>query len=458
MRTSTVLLLSLALTSALDLPAQGRGRRGRRAAPETPPPAAEPKQEEQKASDEPKHRVAIVGGDVYLGTGQRLTGATVLIADDKIEAVGHNVELPEGAEVIDAKGKCVSPGFCIVEGSGMGAGFSAPYKDTCNPFAADIKQGLAAGITSFLTGSTTGRGDVGGSNAVIKLSFGDLEGMVLAEDSVAGLSVPLDRAAREKLEKSIEEARTYLKELDEYPAAKAKDPKANPPKPPRGAEKVLAVLKGEAKLWISSGGARFNPFGGGRGGGGGASDLAEIREALEISELFGKGAVIVKPTSAWLVPDEIAATGSSVVISPRTRMPADPKDPDRTGTNLASAAILSKAGVPVAVTCPSGMFGGGGVGTSGLLGQDLNTPFVDAAYAVRGGMDNRKALRTITLDAAKMMGVADRVGSIEPGKDADILILDGDPLHYSTFVTTALVNGKVVYEKAKEPLYRHIER
>ena len=56
------------------------------------------------------------------------------------------------------------------------------------------------------------------------------------------------------------------------------------------------------------------------------------------------------------------------------------------------------------------------------------------------------------------MGAATRIGSLEAGKDADILILDGDPLHYRTFVETAIVNGKVVYEKAKEPFYSHIKR
>ena len=73
-------------------------------------------------------------------------------------------------------------------------------------------------------------------------------------------------------------------------------------------------------------------------------------------------------------------------------------------------------------------------------------------------MDNRKALRTLTLDAAKAIGVDARIGSLEPGKDADVLILDGDPLHYATFVEVALVNGKIVYEKAKDPLFRNIAR
>jgi len=110
------------------------------------------------------------------------------------------------------------------------------------------------------------------------------------------------------------------------------------------------------------------------------------------------------------------------------------------------------------VTVAGGRYGGAGLGTGGILGQDLHTVHIDAAYAVRGGLDNAKALRTITLDAAKTLGVDARIGSIEAGKDADILILDGDPLHYRTFVQTAIVNGKVVYEKDKEPFYRHIKR
>jgi cytosine/adenosine deaminase-related metal-dependent hydrolase len=71
-------------------------------------------------------------------------------------------------------------------------------------------------------------------------------------------------------------------------------------------------------------------------------------------------------------------------------------------------------------------------------------------------MSSRIGLRTITLDAARCLGVDDRIGSIEVGKDADILILDGDPLHYKTFVLTAIVNGKVVYEKDKATFYSHI--
>jgi hypothetical protein len=460
MRLHALLPVVAALVATLELPAQGRGRRGPR--PEGgPQPAAGPAAPETKPDDKkPKQHTAIVGGDVYIGTGQRLTGATVLIADDKIAEVGHNLVLPEGTTVIDAKGRTVSPGFVCVAGNGMGVGRGGPFADTVNPFDPEIKQGLASGVTSFLAGSAGGGAlPTAGGNAVIKLAWGDVKGMVLQEDSVVGMTVPLSPADRDKLEETVKKVREYLAELETFPQKKAADANAKEPTMPQGAEKLVAVMRGQAMLWINTGGLGFNPFGGGRRGGGArANDVDAIRAALDVAKLIGKGVVLQKPTSAWLVPDEIAATGSMVVLSPRDRVPADPQNPDTTGSNLASAAILNSHGVPVAVTCPVGMFGGAGVGTGGIMGQDLNTPHLDAAFAVRGGMDNRKALRTLTLDSAKLLGVDRRVGSLEAGKDADVLILDGDPLHYGTFVTTALVNGKVVYEMAKEPLYRHLAR
>ena len=451
-------LAALAATALLtqDLDAQRRGRftRGGQGG-EQAPPSAETKTEETK-SDKPKAHLAIVGGDVYLGTGQRITGATVLVGDDKILAVGHNLELPEGTTVIDAKGKTVSPGFVCVYGAGMGAGRSAPYVDSCNPFDPEIKQGLGAGITSFLVNAPRGGSVPSGEGAVVKLAYGKVEDMVLQEGTVLGMSGQLSPQDREKFRDLVKQAKEHQRALAEFLAKKADDPQAKAPKAPAGTEKILDVLNGKSKLWLSLASGGFNPFGGGRTGS--ASDVDAIRSALSIAEELGVGCVLVKPTSAWLLPDEIAATDSMVIISPRDRLPAEPTDPDRTGSNLASAALLHKAGVPVAVTCPVGMFGGAGVGTNGILGQDLNTPNVDAAFAVRGGMPNSDALRTLTLDAAKILGVDHRVGSLEKGKDADILILDADPLHYRSFVETAIVSGRVVYEIGKEPIYSRVHR
>ncbi|MDA1221933.1 MAG: amidohydrolase family protein [Planctomycetota bacterium] len=217
-------------------------------------------------------------------------------------------------------------------------------------------------------------------------------------------------------------------------------------------------MSGEKRLWIASGGGGFR-FPGMGGSGSRGFDQTQIRQAMEIASLLGVGVVLDRPIEAWAIADEVAATGSMAVVSPRQRVENDEAAPDTTGSNIAQSAILHAAGVPVAVTTPSGRFGGSpSIGTGGIMGQDLNTPHVDAAFAVRGGMPNRAALRTLTLDSAKIANADRRVGSIEAGKDADILILDGDPLHYKTFVETALVNGKVVYRKDDEPFYRHIRR
>lgn len=399
--------------------------------------------------------LVIRGADVYLGTGNLLRRASVLVGDDKIYAVGHNLEIPEKAEQIDATGKVVAPGFVAVRCSGLGAPGSAPGKvaDSVNPYDPMMKAGLAAGITSFLLTLESGSAMPDGKTALIKLAYGDAKGMVAREDQVLSMRVPLNVQQMQTLRDNVKKLEEHKKALAEHAAKKDQSPA---PKPPQGLEKLLRVVQGEAKLWIQGPGAAG---GGMMGRATGGFDNELIRQAMEIAHLVGRGVVLLDPVTAWSIPDEIAATNSMVILNPRNVVEADPGRADVTGSNLASAAILADAGVPVAVTCPSGGFGGGpSIGTGGIMGQDLNTPHIDAAFAVRGGLDTLAALRTLCADAAKAVGAEDRVGAIEPGKDADLLILDGDPLHYRTFVQIAIVNGKVVYEKDREPFYNHIKR
>lgn len=442
--TPAIIAVSLAALLAAEADAQRFARRGQRRAAQ---PTEERTPEEPAKDEKVESWTAIQGGDVHLGDGTVLRRATVLIGDEKIHAVGQEVEVPEGATVIDATGKVVAPGFCLPLASGFGApGSGDSVREGLNPFDPTIKMGLAAGITSFLWQSGSGSGTPGGNTALVKLAYGDLEGMVALEDPVAFMRVPLSPQDLDKLKELVEKAREHREKV------RAQEGKADAkaPEAPRGTEELLKVMAGDKRLWITSGGG-FR-----RGGGFG---VTEIRQALEIAELLGVGVVLDRPIEAWVLPEELAATGSMAVVSPRQRVSADEGSPDDTGSNLAQAAILHAAGVPVAVTTPSGRFGGTpSIGTGGILGQDLNTPHIDAAFAVRGGMDNRAALRTLTLDSAKICNAEARVGSLAAGKDADVLILDGDPLHYKTFVETALVNGKVVYRKDEETYYRHIQR
>ncbi len=449
MRHNTIVVLgTLTLMIASSLEAQRPSRRGGRSiARPSPPTQSEPEKKEVKKT-KVEHWLAIKGADLHLGTGQIIRRGSILVGDDKIHAVGINIEIPEEAKIIDATGKIVSPGFISVKGRQMGAPSSAGgnnhAKDAVNAFDPSIKMGLAAGITSFLANFRGGSSTPDGANAVIKLAWGDTAGMVALEDTVMSMRVPLSPEKMKALRDLADKVKEHRKKVDEHEAEKAKDPKKQPPKPPSGIEKLQKVMDGKARLWILCGSNFTNNA---------------IRQALEIAEIVGHGVVLDNPVTAWSIPDEIAATGSMVILSPRTRVRADPTQPNTTGSNIASAKILDEVGVAVAVHPPGGRFGSGpSLGTGGILGQDLHTLHVDAAYAVRGGLENRKALRSITLDAARIIGAQARIGSIEKGKDADLLILDGDPLHYKTFVQTAIVNGKVVYEKDRETFFGHIKR
>ncbi|MEZ5964610.1 MAG: amidohydrolase family protein [Planctomycetota bacterium] len=452
--------------------ARGRGRGGAPSAPPAAPAEVPPPAKVEKWT-------AITGGDVHIGDGRVLRGATVLLGDDRIHAVGHDVTIPEGATVVRADGKVVAPGYVAARAQGLGLSSSVTgeVKDAINPFDPSIKRGLAAGITSYLYVSGGGQGTPSGTSALVKLAYGDAKSMVRKTACSYVMRVPLSPSEWARLRELVAKAKEHVAASEasppSRPTAAAGGPPASSgrgsfgrsagggssrPQAPAGTEELVRILRGEARLWVRLGGGGGGRRGGGGGDDDGADDRDEIRQACRIAELLGTGVVLDDPVTGWLLADEIATTNSMVLLNPRRSVAPDPTLPDETGSNMAAARILQEAGVPVAVTCPSGRFGGAQVGTGGILGQDLNTPQVDAAYAIRGGLDPRHALATLTLDAARLAGVESCVGSLEPGKDADVLILDGDPLSYRTFVETALVNGKVVYEKAKESYYQHIRR
>jgi len=123
------------------------------------------------------------------------------------------------------------------------------------------------------------------------------------------------------------------------------------------------------------------------------------------------------------------------------------------GSSIEQAAILRKAGVKFAILPPNAT-----VGTGGTAGRDLLTLPLDGAFAIRGGLDEQTALEAITITAAEICGVESLIGSLEEGKDADVVVLDGDPFDYRTFVELTFVNGKLLYEKAKSPYYSHLQR
>jgi hypothetical protein len=301
----------------------------------------------------------------------------------------------------------------------------------------------------------------------VKLAYGELKAMLLKEPDVLPLhlagAAPSDLfELRESLKKAKEAAK-------KAPApAERREPPATPPAAGEGTGgrrggRVPPNMREMMEQMRSRMGAgdtdRLIPAVKGEIAVVADVDLVQdLRTALELSREFGLKLVLRGAVEGWSMVPEIARQGARVIVTPRTR-----RRPDETllreggsivrfGSSIENAALLHQGGVTVAI-----LPGSTALSTGGIAGRDLMTLPMEAAFAVRGGLDEETALRAITLTPAELLGVADRVGSIDEGKDADLLVLDGDPLDYRTYVEKAYVNGKLLYDKDQETLFSHIK-
>jgi len=158
----------------------------------------------------------------------------------------------------------------------------------------------------------------------------------------------------------------------------------------------------------------------------------DIMTALRIQREFGFPMVLEGAAEAYLVIDEIKEAGVPVIIHPPMIRPFG----EAKNSSFETAAKLHEAGIPVAFQ-------------SGYEGYVPKTRVVryEAAIAAANGLGMENALHSITLGAAGILGIDNRVGSIERGKDADIVLFDGDPFEYLTNVERVIIDGEVVYSK-----------
>ncbi|HKS16238.1 MAG TPA: amidohydrolase family protein, partial [Planctomycetota bacterium] len=184
-----------------------------------------------------------------------------------------------------------------------------------------------------------------------------------------------------------------------------------------------------------------------------ASSAEEIATALALVNEFRFRAVLLDADEAWTMAEEIGRARCLCVIAPRRRRSADKRSNRPSGSTIEQAAILRKAGVKFAIVPLQER-----IDTGGMAGRDLQALALEAAFAVRGGVDSKTALEAITITAAEALGVDARVGSLEEGKDADVIVLDGDPLDYRTYVELTFVNGRLLYDKSKSPHFSHLKR
>lgn len=380
---------------------------------------------------------AIQGGNLYTITDGIITNGTILIEDGKISGIGQNIEIPKDAKVIDARGKVVMPGLVAVNAEVGVVGYSGIEKiaDSLNPFDFSVSLALASGITTAMVsaGRPSGNNPIGGATAVIKTSYGDLDQMLVKESVVQQVVISnRDWLRKTTFKQNLQKAQNYLRKLSEYKQAGDKK-KIEEPKKPRGLDEYIQLLQQEVPAVIA------------------ASTVDDILADLELVDDYGIRLVLTGATEAWIVAEDIAKRDVRVVITPREKRRPNEDISGPSGSTLENAAILKKAGVKFAIIPPSTYFE-----TWGVVGRDMMALPMEAAFAVSGGLDEQTALEAITITAAEIIGVADRVGSLQVGKDADIIILDGHPFHHKTFVETTLINGKVLYEKSKSIYFAHI--
>ncbi len=387
----------------------------------TPSGAVGDEDEDDEDEKEPE-RLALVGGDVHTITSASLRGATVLCEDGKITKIGYDLDLPDGTVVHDVSGLRVYPGLVAVSSSVHGTSSSNP-KESADPFSSNIVLALASGVTA------TGVG-----NHVVKLTRGELTGYEFARDVLVPITFGAGKpATKRKVREGFAKAKEYLGKLQAWEAIRSKDKEAKEPKATGVNRSYVALLRGEKT-------ARFR-----------SSDAEDLQAVAALIYDYPMPAVIIGAVEGWTVAEDIGRSGAKVVVTPRAKSQPDENTSRPSGSSIRNASILDGAGVEIAVLPPNTS-----IDRSGLAGRDMLTYALSAAFAMRGGLGEDAALRSITLTPARILGVADRIGSLEPGKDADLLVTDGDILHYRTFVQAAFVNGKLVYDKNEETYFSHI--
>ena len=390
---------------------------------------AEDKDDEEADEDKDEY-LAIINGRVHTISGATLPSATILSKNGTIIEVGPDVLIPDGAEVIDASGHEVYPGLIAMQSSGILGGGSPD--DSTDVFNLNMTVALAAGITTSVTG-----------NDAAKLTYGTLDDMIVSRGLYQSINYSTrNPSGRRQLIADFERLRQYQRDVASYQEKKRRNPDAEAPdnKWIRGKyQNYMRMLKGEVIVRVD------------------ANDAQDLIELADLAETYGLRMVIRGAIEGWTVAPQLAKAGVSVIVSPRARRDVNDRLNRPNGSSIENAAILLEHGVPVAFRPVGSLFGSGdGISFGGLAGRDLLHLPMEAAFAVRGGMSNENAIKALTLDAARILDIDNHVGSIEPGKDADFVITDGDLLHYMTHARWTIVNGRIAYDKQKDTLFNHI--
>lgn len=378
---------------------------------------------DEKAEKVEDRWYAVVGGEVHTGTGAVLRGATVLSKNGKITAIGYDLDIPPEAKKLDATGLLVYPGIVATSTQGVVSLSGSDLEDTIDPFNPRMILGLASGVTTS-----------GVAGAAVKLKRFSVKDPVVREKLYTTLSwTDRNPSGKRSLREKFQKAADYLRQYRDWEEKVKKDKDLKEPAKKDIDSSILTVLKGETL-------AKFT-----------ANDRDDILGVARLAQEYGFRPVVEGCTEGWTVAGELGRAGAYAIVTPRERRAKDEQLAADAGSNIKNAAILYQAGVQVAVIPATES-----VDLGGLVGRDIMAIAIEADFAVRGGLSEEAALASITIVPARIMGIAHRVGTLEVGKDCDLIVTDGDLLHYKTFVQYTVIDGKLVYDKEKELFFAHI--
>jgi imidazolonepropionase-like amidohydrolase len=385
---------------------------------------------------------AVTNATIWTVSGETIEQGTVVVKDGKIAAVGRDVAVPKRAEVIDAEGGHLIPGIIdahshiAIEG-GVNEGSLAvtamvAIGDVVNPDDISIYRALAGGVTSanLLHGSAN---PIGGQNRVIKLRWGvDAAGLEF-EGAPAGIKFALGENPKRSnfrrpgvpqrypqtrmgvmdvIRQSFTEALEYQKEWQEYESQTGAA--TIPPRRDFELEALVEILEGERLVHSH------------------CYRADEILQLMRLAEEFGfRIATLQHVLEGYKVADEIAAHGASAsTFSDWWGYKVEAYD-----AIPYNAALMTERGVLVSINSDSG--------------EEMRHLNQEAAKAIKwGGLSDVEALKLVTLNPAMQLRIDDRVGSIEVGKDADLVLYDGHPLEIRSVVQKTFVDGDLYFDVA----------
>lgn len=370
--------------------------------------------------------VAVVGGEVHTGRGEVLPGASVLVEDGKVTAVGAGVEVPEGVEVLSAEGMVVTPGFLdaqtllgtepaggalVAIAGDAGAGIT-PAARAADRFAEGLAPlWLREGVTTVYLAPDPRR-LIGGLGAVAKLT-GPRGTALLREDAAVAASFgesavgdtppgrdrPTGPTTRQGMIYALR--RTLVEAQEDTLGGEA--------------GRVLGgLLAGETPLRVL------------------VNKPDDIETALRVAGEFDLRLVLDQAAGAGAVASRLAEVDIPVVVGPAILAIGDGGPMELASHSPATAAALHRAGVRIALS------------TFGSRGRSVA---MEAVVAWAHGLPRDAALAAVTAGAAEILGVADRVGSLAPGLDGDLVVWNEHPIGTYARTETVVVDGRVVFRR-----------